>query len=117
MSQSSVAGFQPLPNAVTYVNGFNVEPGWRSASATLTCPSMAGSSNLTEPSIAMISPVVGWMATNAALVALRAFRSAMWSVADFSAWCCRSRSRLVVIWSPSRKSASVPNCWSMSWRT
>ena len=61
MSQSTVAGFQPLPNAVTYVNGLSVEPGWRGEIATLTWPSIDGSSKLTEPSMASTSPLLGWI--------------------------------------------------------
>ena len=71
MSHNMVVGFQPLPNAVTYVNGFSVDPGWRSDSATFTWPLILGSLKSTEPSIASTSPLLGWIATSAALVAFR----------------------------------------------
>src|SRR3979490_921394 len=57
MSHIILAGFQPLPNAVTCVNGLRVDPGWRGDRATLTCPAIDGWLNLTETSRAITSPV------------------------------------------------------------
>jgi hypothetical protein len=40
-SQITVAGVQPCAIAAAYTIGFRADPGWRGASATLTCPSIS----------------------------------------------------------------------------